>query len=110
MRLLLVTGFLGPALFAQAQPTPKPDYDAAGKKAIEAHNYPEAVAAFRQAVSADPADFVAHFNLGYAYTLAGNDSAAVDEFKKVLELKPGVFEPQLNLGVTLLRLGRFPEA
>jgi hypothetical protein len=38
------------------------DYDAAGKRALEARNYEEAVAAFRQAVAADPKDYAAHFS------------------------------------------------
>jgi tetratricopeptide (TPR) repeat protein len=86
------------------------DFEAAGKRALEAHNYQEAVAAFRQAVAADPKDYAAHFNLGFAYTLAGQDTDAVGEFKTVLDLHPGVFEAQLNLGVSLLRLHQFAEA
>jgi tetratricopeptide (TPR) repeat protein len=86
------------------------DFEAAGKKALDARNYPEAIAAFRQAIAADPKDYAAHFNLGFAYTMAGKDAEAVDEFKTVLDLHPGVFEAQLNLGVSLLRLNRFAEA
>jgi tetratricopeptide (TPR) repeat protein len=86
------------------------DFDAAGKKALDAHNYPEAVAAFRQSVAADPADYAAHFNLAFAHAMAGQDAEAVEEYKKVLDLHPGVFEAQLNLGVSLLRLNRFEEA
>jgi tetratricopeptide (TPR) repeat protein len=93
------------ALLAQA-----PDFDAAGKKALTERNYQEAIAAFRQAVAADSGDYAAHFNLGFAYTMAGQDAQAVDEFKTVLDLHPGVFEAQLNLGVALLRLNRFAEA
>jgi tetratricopeptide (TPR) repeat protein len=86
------------------------DFDAAGKRALEARNYAEAVASFRQAVAADPKDYAAHFNLGFAYTMAGQDAEAAEEFKTVLDLHPGVFEAQLNLGVSLLRLSRFAEA
>ena len=86
------------------------DFEAAGKKALEARQYDNAVAAFRQAVAADPADYAAHFNLGFAYTMAGKDAEAVEEYKKVLDLHPGVFEAQLNLGISLLRLNRFAEA
>ncbi len=86
------------------------DFEAAGKKALDARNYPEAVAAFRQAVAADPTDYAAHFNLGFAYTMAGKDAEAAEEFKTVLDLHPGVFEAQLNLGVSLLRLNRWADA
>src|ERR1700722_7557247 len=93
------------ALLAQST-----DFDAAGKKALTERNYPEAVAAFRRAVAADPNDYAEHFNLGFAYTMAGQDADAVEEFKTVLDLHPGVFEAQLNLGVALARLNRFGEA
>jgi tetratricopeptide (TPR) repeat protein len=86
------------------------DFDAAGKKALQERHYPEAIAAFRQAVAAGPKDYAAHFNLGFACTMAGQDAEAVEEFKTVLTLHPGIFEAQLNLGVALLRLRRFPEA
>jgi tetratricopeptide (TPR) repeat protein len=86
------------------------DFEAAGKKALDARNYQEAVAAFRQAVAADPKDYASHFNLGFAYTMAGQDAEAAQEFKTVLDLHPGVFEAQLNLGISLLRLNRFAEA
>jgi tetratricopeptide (TPR) repeat protein len=86
------------------------DFEAAGKKAMEARNYQEAIAAFRQAVAADASDYAAHFNLGFAYTMAGQDAQAAEEFKTVLDLHPGVFEAQLNLAVSLLRLSRFAEA
>jgi tetratricopeptide (TPR) repeat protein len=107
---LLIAALLAHSLLAQTALAQATDFDAAGKKALDARNYPDAIAAFRQAVAADPADYAAHFNLGFAYTMAGNDAEAVDEFKKVLELHPGIFEPQLNLGVSLLRLSRFAEA
>ena len=86
------------------------DFDAAGKKALQERKYPEAVAAFRQAVAAGPKDYAAHFNLGFAYTMAGQDAEAAQEFKTVLDLHPGVFEAQLNLGISLLRLKRLTEA
>ncbi|HEY1758808.1 MAG TPA: tetratricopeptide repeat protein [Bryobacteraceae bacterium] len=105
MPLLLFVALLAQSLLAQSA-----DFEAAGKKAIEARNYPEAVAAFRHAVAADPKDYAAHFNLGFAYTMAGQDAEAAQEFKTVLDLHPGVFEAQLNLGVALLRLNRSAEA
>lgn len=107
---LLAQSLLAQSTSAQGTPAQATDFNAAGRKALDARSYPEAIEAFRQAVAADPADYAAHFNLGFAYTMAGKDADAVDEFKKVLELHPGIFEPQLNLGVSLLRLSRFAEA
>jgi len=64
----------------------------------------------RQAVVANPDDYVAHFNLGYAYSLGGNDAEAVAEYQKVLTLHPAVYEAELNMGTSLLRLNKFAEA
>ncbi len=71
---------------------------------------PTSIDSLRQAVAANPDDYVAHFNLGYAYSVEGNDSGAVTEYQKVLALHPGVYEAELNMGASLLRLNRFAEA
>lgn len=77
---------------------------------MDSKDYPRAIEAFRQAVAAEPNDYSAHFNLGFAYTLAGRDAEAVPEYKRVLELHPGVYEAQLNLGNSLFRLKQFADA
>lgn len=78
------------------------DHQADGIKALEAKQYPAAVAAFEKAVAADASDYGAHFHLGLAQSLAGNSGAAVSSYRKTLELKPGLYEAELNLGVVLL--------
>ena len=96
---------LAVALLAQSA-----DFDAAGKKALAEHKYADAIEAFRQAVAASPNDYGAHFNLGYAYTMASQFGDAAAEYQKVLDLHPGVYEAQVNLAASLLRLNRFAEA
>ena len=86
------------ALLAQAA-----DFNAAGGKALDARDYEAAASAFSQAVAADPKDLSAHFNLALAYSLLGRDAQAIPEYKTVLELQPGLYEAELNLGVTLIR-------
>lgn len=86
------------------------DFDAAGKKALDARDYNAAIDAFRQVVAASPSDYAAHFNLGFAYTMAGKDAEATSEYQTVLQLHPGVFEAQLNLGNSYFRLSRFADA
>ena len=74
-----------------------------GLKALDQRQYQNAVDAFTKAIAADPADFSSHFNLDFAYSMLGNDKLAIDEYKKTLELKPGLYQAELNLGIILLR-------
>jgi tetratricopeptide (TPR) repeat protein len=93
------------AFLAQA-----PNYVSEGLKALDAGNSSAAVDAFSKAVSADPADYSAHFNLGLAYSLSNQDALAIPEYKKTLELHPGLYEAQLNLSMSLLNTKNPAEA
>jgi tetratricopeptide (TPR) repeat protein len=73
-----------------------------GMKAMEERKYDSAAALFTQAVAANPKDYAAHFNLALAYSLAGKDAQAIPEYKTVLELQPGLYQAQLNLGISLV--------
>ncbi len=84
-------------LFAQA------DFTTEGMKALDEGKYDSAVQAFRKAIDADSKDYFAHFNLAMAYTLLQRDPEAVAEYRKTLELKPGLYEAELNGGIVLLR-------
>ena len=79
------------------------DYPAQGLKALEEGKYDVAVAAFQKAIEADSKDYYSHFNLAMAYSLLNKDAEAVAEYRKTLELKPGLYEAQLNEGVVLMR-------
>src|ERR1700685_2175751 len=74
-----------------------------GLKALDEKRYQAAVDSFTQALAADPKDYSLHFNLALAYSLMGKNAEAIPEYKKTLELKPGLFEAQLNVGISLLR-------
>src|SRR5258708_35732506 len=82
---------------------PTTDYQSEGLKALEAKQYDQAAQLFTQAVQADPKDYSAHFNLALAFSLLGKDAEAIPEFQKTLELKPGLYQAELNLGIVLLR-------
>jgi tetratricopeptide (TPR) repeat protein len=79
------------------------DYTDEGLKALEAGRYQAAAEAFAKAVAADPKDYVAHFNLAQAYGFLHKNAEGVAEYRKVLELKPGLYEAQLNAGILLMR-------
>src|SRR5215467_5674884 len=80
-----------------------PDYNEEGRKALEAQKYEEAAQDFIKAIAADATDYTAHFHLALAQSMLKKDAEAVAEYRKVLELKPGLYEAQLNLGILLLR-------
>ncbi len=79
------------------------DPNAEGLKALDDGKYEAAVAAFTRAVAAGPKDYSAHFNLALAYGFLHRDDEAISEYRKTLELKPGLYEAQLNAGIVLLR-------
>src|SRR5580692_923474 len=79
------------------------DFQADGVKALDAKQYDAAVGLFTKAVAADPKDYAAHFHLALAYSLLGKDIEAVAEYKTTLELKPGLYEAELNIGVSMTR-------
>ena len=81
-----------------------------GLKALDEKRYQAAIDSFTQAVAADPKDYSLHFNLALAYSLSGKNAEAIPEYKKTLELKPGVYQAELNLGISLLREKRAAEA
>src|SRR5580765_3543082 len=79
------------------------DYTSEGMKALEEGKYELAVQAFTKAIGVDARDYFAHFNLAMAYTLLQKDAEGIAEYRKTLELKPGLYEAGLNCGILLLR-------
>jgi Flp pilus assembly protein TadD len=79
------------------------DYTADGLKALDEGKYEAAAQAFGKAVGADSKDYFAHFNLAMAYSLLHRDVEAVSEYRTTLELKPALYEAELNCGIVLLR-------
>jgi tetratricopeptide (TPR) repeat protein len=74
-----------------------------GLKAMQEQRYQEAVEDFNNAIAAEPKDYALHFNLALAYSLLGKDAEGIAEYKKCLELKPELYQAQLNTGIVLLR-------
>jgi tetratricopeptide (TPR) repeat protein len=79
------------------------DHNAEGMKSLDARNYEAAAAEFRQAVAADPRDYGAHFNLALAYGFLRRDQDGIAEYRKALELRPHLYEAELNAGILMLR-------
>lgn len=81
-----------------------------GLKALDARQYQAAADNFAKAIEGDPKDYTAHFNLAFAYSMLNRDADAIAEYKKTLDLKPGVYQAELNLGILLLRNKQASEA
>jgi tetratricopeptide (TPR) repeat protein len=86
------------------------DWQADGLKALEEKRYDAAIAIFTKASAADPKDYTAHFQLALAYSLVNRDAESIREYREVLNLKPGLYEAELNLGIVLLRDKQATEA
>src|SRR5947208_9326298 len=89
---------------------PSTDFNAEGLKALEAQKYEAAAEYFSKAIAADPTDYSSHFHLALADSFLNKDSEAISEYRKVLEMKPGLYEAELNLGILLLRQKQPAEA
>jgi tetratricopeptide (TPR) repeat protein len=87
-----------------APPLPAPSLLEQGDKALDAKQYDRAVQLYTQAAAADPKDYSAQFDLGLAYSFLGKDADAIAHYKAALELKPGLAEAELNLGLSYLRV------
>ena len=71
---------------------------------------PEAVQAYREALSLKPDFLDAHDDLGIALSRLGQWPGAIGEYEAALRLSPGDVPARLNLGNALAQSGRFPEA
>ena len=74
-----------------------------GLKALQEQRYQQAVEDFTNAIAAEPKDYALHFNLALAYSFLDKDTEGIAEYKKVLEIKPDLYQAQLNLGILFLR-------
>jgi len=86
------------------------DFSAEGLKALEERHYDAAVQSFTKAIEADAKDYGAHFNLALAYGFLNKDDEGIAEYRKTLELKPGLAAAEINEGMLLFRQKRPAEA
>jgi tetratricopeptide (TPR) repeat protein len=69
-----------------------------------------AVAALASVITAQPANYYAHFFLGSAYFEGGDPLRALKAYLKAVELKPDYLGALVHAGWSLHALGRFREA
>ncbi|HEY6338880.1 MAG TPA: tetratricopeptide repeat protein, partial [Candidatus Sulfotelmatobacter sp.] len=63
----------------------------------------------RKVVQSDPHNYVAWFDLGFLENAVGKVDESIAAYRKSVELKPEVFESNLNLGLQLAKTGQ-PDA
>ncbi|HVP42331.1 MAG TPA: tetratricopeptide repeat protein [Terriglobales bacterium] len=73
--------------------------------AIDRQDYAAAEPKLQQATAEDPKDYRAWFDLGFVYSSTDRKPQAIEAYRRSVELKPDVFESNLNLGVLLAASG-----
>jgi tetratricopeptide (TPR) repeat protein len=101
----LLISFAAVLVFAQP-----PDFMGEGAKALDAKDYLGAVDLFSKAIAADPRNYAAHFQLALSYSLLDKFAEAIPEYKTTLDLHPGLYDAEINLGICLLRVKDAAEA
>lgn len=66
--------------------------------------YEWAIYYYRQALKADPSNFQARFNLGYAYQQVDNLEKSALEYCNAMMLSPDSYEVHYNMGIVLVEL------
>ena len=65
---------------------------------------------FRKMAEADPNNEIGHFSLGREYMAAGQDEAAVQSLRRVIQLNPNISKAYQMIGQSLLKLNQKDEA
>src|SRR5208337_2085241 len=76
---------------------------------IQKQDYAAAEPLLHKAIEADPASYVAWFDLGFVENKLGKVDDSIDAYRKSVAAKPDVFESNLNLGIQLAKTGQ-PDA
>jgi len=92
------------------QPSEYESLLASAQQAQARNDFQAAAGFYRQAVSIHPDIPELRANLGLMYYQTGKDEQACEAFRQALRLKPGLFVPNLFLGLEYVKLKRFSEA
>jgi tetratricopeptide (TPR) repeat protein len=76
---------------------------------LDKQNYASAEALLKKYIEAHSDNYVAWYDLGFAYHQQGKRNESIAAYRKSVSAKPDVFEPNLNLGLALAEAGD-PEA
>ena len=85
-------------------------YETRGSRAIEARQWPEAVANLQKAASLDPGNPLVHLNLGTALYMQRDADRALAEYRAAARLSPSLAKAHFGIGVILESRGQDREA
>jgi Tfp pilus assembly protein PilF len=107
---IILSATLCPAQVRKAAPHPTETTQVdEAETAIEKQSWERAESLLKDATEKNPKDYRAWFDLGFVYTSQDKTEQAADAYRHSVEAKPEVFESNLNLGISLGKLGS-PEA
>ena len=76
---------------------------------LEKKDFASAEALLQKATVSEPSNYVVWFDLGFVQNALGKPADSIASYRKSVDLKPDVFESNLNLGLTLAKAG-LPDA
>jgi tetratricopeptide (TPR) repeat protein len=85
-------------------------FEVRGADAVAKRQWPEAVAALRQAITLAPDNAFTHLNLGTALFETGDARGALSEFTEAARLSPRLAKAQYGIGIVTESAGRDAEA
>ena len=107
---LLLAASLTPAQTHKPAPrSQQPSKVDQAETAIDKQSWTEAESLLKDATTKDPKDYRAWFDLGFVYTSEDKTAEAAEAYRHSVDAKPDVFESNLNLGISLGKLGN-PDA
>lgn len=80
------------------------------EKAIDAKDFPTALALLKEHTAKNPNDYRALFDIAYAYTMMGERPQAIAAYRKTLAVRPQLTQAGLNLAILLLEANQAAEA
>lgn len=110
--LMLVACFavINPSARAQANESLAKQYLNEGYRQLRDSNYTQAIASFRRAIAADPANAHARLDLAYTLLTTGQDAAAIEAFRQAIQLDPHNVQVRAQLGYLYLHQERLRDA
>jgi Flp pilus assembly protein TadD len=78
----------------------------AGLAKLQVNELGDAISSFRDGIAADPSDVEIVNNLGYALSLAGKESDAIENFARAISLAPDRSSAWANLAVSWAKSGQ----
>lgn len=73
---------------------------------LQLRHWQDSESLFRHAAAVTEGNFIAHLNLAQIHANRGDRARALEHYRTTLEIRPGMWQAQASLGMTLRRWGR----